>query len=362
MSRTDLPNGYDGWQVVDATPQELSEGYFRTGPAPVAAMKEGRVDMFYDSPFVYAEVNADLVDFYKDPTTGEMLKAKPITNYVGSLVITKRIGLYYNDIMHPYNDEDITNNYKFPEGSYNERYSFYNGSKLLGIDVPTPDKWFTRSVQPKVDIAVVSETDNETLIGEPFAVKYDITNNAQIEHTVEVFLNVTSTYYTARHGKPITLVKKTMKIPAKESKMFSYTVKPEDYLPKLLELSLLKITTFFKISLSDTILHDVRSFHITNPPLDLSVNGHIAVEVPFQLQVNFANPLQIKLSDCKLTFEGKSYGPLSVKIEDIESNAELNYAQTIKLDRPGTENFLVNLHCDQLSNILGKIDVNVAYD
>ena len=26
MKRPDLPDGYDGWQVVDATPQETSSG------------------------------------------------------------------------------------------------------------------------------------------------------------------------------------------------------------------------------------------------------------------------------------------------------------------------------------------------
>ena len=28
MARPDLPKGYDGWQVIDATPQESSDGRF----------------------------------------------------------------------------------------------------------------------------------------------------------------------------------------------------------------------------------------------------------------------------------------------------------------------------------------------
>jgi hypothetical protein len=28
MSRPDLPNGYGGWQAVDATPQELSDSKY----------------------------------------------------------------------------------------------------------------------------------------------------------------------------------------------------------------------------------------------------------------------------------------------------------------------------------------------
>lgn len=47
MARSDLPNGNDGWQVVDATPQELSSGLFRCGPASVASVKRGEIQLPY---------------------------------------------------------------------------------------------------------------------------------------------------------------------------------------------------------------------------------------------------------------------------------------------------------------------------
>ena len=42
MKRNDLPPGYDGWQAVDATPQEVSLGLYQTGPAPLTAIKNGK--------------------------------------------------------------------------------------------------------------------------------------------------------------------------------------------------------------------------------------------------------------------------------------------------------------------------------
>ena len=41
MKRVDLPDGYDGWQAVDATPQEVSLGLYQTGPAPLTAIRKG---------------------------------------------------------------------------------------------------------------------------------------------------------------------------------------------------------------------------------------------------------------------------------------------------------------------------------
>uniref|UniRef100_A0A3P9QG18 Protein-glutamine gamma-glutamyltransferase 2 n=1 Tax=Poecilia reticulata TaxID=8081 RepID=A0A3P9QG18_POERE len=63
MRRPDLAKDgkYDGWQVVDPTPQERSEGLFCCGPASVTAIRNGEVDLKYDVPFVFAEVNADSV-------------------------------------------------------------------------------------------------------------------------------------------------------------------------------------------------------------------------------------------------------------------------------------------------------------
>ena len=58
MARPDLPAGFGGWQVLDATPQEESEhgrGYC-TGPASVKAIKEGN-SVAYDTNFIIAEVS-----------------------------------------------------------------------------------------------------------------------------------------------------------------------------------------------------------------------------------------------------------------------------------------------------------------
>lgn len=61
MARPDLSTSttYDGWQVIDATPQEPSDGVFRCGPTSVEAVRRGEILKHYDGMFVYAEVNAD---------------------------------------------------------------------------------------------------------------------------------------------------------------------------------------------------------------------------------------------------------------------------------------------------------------
>lgn len=56
MARKDLPPGHGGWQAVDATPQETSQGTYCCGPASLAAVRYGQVYLKRDTAFVFAEV------------------------------------------------------------------------------------------------------------------------------------------------------------------------------------------------------------------------------------------------------------------------------------------------------------------
>ena len=66
MRRPDLPSGFDGWQAVDATPQEESPigGGYKTGPSPIKAIRDGN-SLPFDTNFLIAEViwvNFDLLE------------------------------------------------------------------------------------------------------------------------------------------------------------------------------------------------------------------------------------------------------------------------------------------------------------
>lgn len=85
----------------------LLPGVFCCGPAPVRAIKEGELTFKYDVPFVYAEVNADVVEYIK-LRDGRVFKMGGSTTEVGKSISTKAVGRDER--------EDITHNYKYPEG------------------------------------------------------------------------------------------------------------------------------------------------------------------------------------------------------------------------------------------------------
>uniref|UniRef100_A0A7N6FG96 Protein-glutamine gamma-glutamyltransferase 2 n=1 Tax=Anabas testudineus TaxID=64144 RepID=A0A7N6FG96_ANATE len=121
MRRPDLAEDgkYDGWQVLDPTPQEKSEGVFCCGPASVKAILNGDTELKYDGPFIYAEVNADCIDWLVK-ANGSKVNIFSDTKRVGQNISTKAVGL--NKRM------DITDTYKYPEGSAKEREVFKHAS------------------------------------------------------------------------------------------------------------------------------------------------------------------------------------------------------------------------------------------
>uniref|UniRef100_A0A6B2KYY9 Transglutaminase-like domain-containing protein n=1 Tax=Arcella intermedia TaxID=1963864 RepID=A0A6B2KYY9_9EUKA len=57
FARSDVSSA-NGWQAVDGTPQELSDGFFQMGPASLANVKSRATTQQYDVDFVTSEVSA----------------------------------------------------------------------------------------------------------------------------------------------------------------------------------------------------------------------------------------------------------------------------------------------------------------
>lgn len=82
-------------------------GTYCCGPVSVRAIKEGDLSTKYDASFVFAEVNADVVDWIRQ-SDGSVLKSINNSLVVGQKISTKSVG---RD-----DREDITYTYKYPEG------------------------------------------------------------------------------------------------------------------------------------------------------------------------------------------------------------------------------------------------------
>jgi transglutaminase 1 len=161
MARPDLNHNsrttYDGWQAVDATPQEASDGMYRCGPASVQAVKNGEILKPYDNSFLYAEVNADKVYWrYKGPASPLKLMKKDELG-IGHFISTKKIGRWER--------EDITRTYKFEEKTEDERDTMLKALKQANSAF---SRYYLNEEFNEVQFEF--EVKDDIKIGEPFSV------------------------------------------------------------------------------------------------------------------------------------------------------------------------------------------------
>uniref|UniRef100_A0A8C9VEG6 protein-glutamine gamma-glutamyltransferase n=1 Tax=Scleropages formosus TaxID=113540 RepID=A0A8C9VEG6_SCLFO len=176
---------YDGWQVVDPTPQERSDGTYCCGPAPVKAILEGHTNLKYDVPFVFAEVNADIVTWRMN-SDGTKTRMFSDTKEVGQNISTKAVGSYER--------MDITRNYKYPEGSAKERQVFEEAVRRCqrltirgGISDVSP-------ATPDVSVKIVEV--GQSINGKDLDLSLSLRSDQSKPLTLKIQLNARAVLYT----------------------------------------------------------------------------------------------------------------------------------------------------------------------
>jgi transglutaminase 1 len=110
---------------------------------------------------------------------------------VGKKLYTKRVGIQNNLIGGLGDVEDITDQYKYKEGTVEERMAVLNAARGAGLsfhfEIPEPEK-----EDVKFDLLDIERV----LIGNPFYIKVEMTNRASTPRRITVSLNVNSVYYT----------------------------------------------------------------------------------------------------------------------------------------------------------------------
>nr|XP_033819133.1 protein-glutamine gamma-glutamyltransferase 6-like isoform X2 [Geotrypetes seraphini] len=247
--RRDLGSHYDGWQVLDSTPQEPSKGIYCCGPTSVTAIKEGDVDLDYDCMFVYAEVNSDRVSWiqHSDKTKEKVYSD---TAAIGQYISTKALGS-----IQPV---DITNKYKYREGSKMEREVYDKVSKKLteresGGEIPVvssnPSTGVTEKPEATADVKEPGIHGKFKLVESP-VVGQDINlililkNLTSEFKSVKVSISGSSILYTGRPTRELLKEFRSVFLgPNQEEKIFMqiYYSEYEKYLfmPNMIEVSAL---------------------------------------------------------------------------------------------------------------------------
>ncbi|XP_028462045.1 coagulation factor XIII A chain [Perca flavescens] len=343
MSRPDLPTGFGGWQVVDATPQETSDGMYRCGPASVKAIKHGQICFPFDAAFVFAEVNSDVV-FYSRSKDGTMEPVKVNRTHIGRMVVTKTPG----DVTR----RDISDNYKFPEGSTEER-TVLEKAEEYGCQRE-------KSNPPVADVDLVLPT-LEISVGDDFELSLEFINRSTQRRTVDAYISGSVVYYTGVTSYEFLFRNPTVKIGPNQSVKESMMVESKNYMKQLVEQANLHFIATGKIKETGQIVTAMKVVTLHNPKLTVTVSDGGKVNEEMTATVEFTNPFTSSLEGVYIRMEGPGIMlPKSKYYSLIPGSSSLTWTEFFTPQRAGRSRVIASLDCSAVRQVYGQASVTIA--
>uniref|UniRef100_A0A6I8NE96 protein-glutamine gamma-glutamyltransferase n=1 Tax=Ornithorhynchus anatinus TaxID=9258 RepID=A0A6I8NE96_ORNAN len=344
MARWDLPPGHGGWQLLDATPQETSDGLYCCGPASVAAIKEGEVDLPYDTPFAFSMVNADRTAWLVH--RGRERKLHQDAHSVGNFLSTK--GARSDE------REDVTESYKYGEGSLLERQVFGKAArKMAAAGPPARDGQPPRSPSRALgwsgdrDPAPAPPPPSERL---QVAIRFKLVEPPNLGLDVSLVLLVRS--LAPRPGDlRIHLSHRGLACRLPAGTVLPCTIPYLRYRGHLSPDKLIRLSALGEERNGSKKLLVNKIITLALPGITIDVLGPTVVGRPVSVEVRFANPLEEPAGDCVLTLEGGGLFRRQVGV-------------TVKIQlvpfKSGRRQIQANLRSDAFKDVKGYKSLEVA--
>ncbi|NP_001276676.1 protein-glutamine gamma-glutamyltransferase 6 isoform 2 [Mus musculus] len=364
FARQDLGPSYDGWQVLDATPQEESEGMFRCGPASVTAIREGDVHLAHDGPFVFAEVNADYITWlWHEDKRRERVYSD--TKKIGRCISTKAVG---SD-----SRVDITGLYKYPEGSRKERQVYSKAvKKLLSVEAwgrrrrirraSVRGVWRDDLLEPvtKPSITGKFKVLEPPVLGQDLKLALCLTNLTARAQRVRVNVSGATILYTRKPVAEILRESHTVKLGPLEEKKIPVTISYSQYKGDLTEDKKILLAAMCLVSKGEKLL--VEKDITLEDFITIKVLGPAVVGVTVTVEVLVINPLSESVKDCVLMVEGSGLlqGQLSIEVPSLQPQEKALIQFNITPSKSGPRQLQVDLVSSQFPDIKGFVIIHVA--
>ncbi|CAL4058650.1 unnamed protein product [Meganyctiphanes norvegica] len=354
MARHDLPEGNGGWQAIDATPQERSNGIFQCGPASQTAIKFGRTELNYDVNFLVGEVNADVITWQQDPK--EKLgfrKIRENVDDVGRELITKAPGgMAFGD-----QDKQIINDlYKAPEGTEANKQMLKTAaskSRTGRVAFDFPD-------QPVEDVEFTLEDIEEVPIGDDFSVTATAKNMSDSTRTIWMKICSSSEYYTGVRAERIKWVANNITLKAGEEEQFTLHVSYAEYFDKLVEYGMMMVFSVCHVEETKQVWFKDDAFQVKKPMVDIELPSTAAAGKSMLVSLSFTNPIDRPLTRCSVTVDGPGLTrPKTVQLKDVAAKGEMRYEMKVYPKRGGRRTIIAAFNSRELVDLTGSQNVDV---
>ncbi|XP_018412167.1 PREDICTED: protein-glutamine gamma-glutamyltransferase K, partial [Nanorana parkeri] len=345
MRRPDLPAGYDGWQAIDATPQETSNGIYCCGPSPLLAIKNGIVNIKFDTPFIFAEVNSDKV-FYQRQPNGKFKKVQVEERAVGHYISTKAVGSNAR--------EDVTYLYKHPEGSAAEREAVHTAAKYGNKPLAEVD------TNESCDVSLSIESQDGFSMGSDLNVRILLKNGSSSRRSVSLSMAVAVMFYNGVCKESFKNETCEASLSPGETKAVGLQLRYNEYCAHLVDQSAMMLTVSGVVKENGQKLATQHTFRIKTPDLIIKVEGEPMVGQQIVAEIIFQNPLQTTLHNACFHVEGPGLQrPKIVQVGDIGPLKRVSITERFTPRRAGVRQLVASLESNEMSQVHGVTEIMV---
>uniref|UniRef100_A0A3P9Q0D1 Protein-glutamine gamma-glutamyltransferase 2 n=1 Tax=Poecilia reticulata TaxID=8081 RepID=A0A3P9Q0D1_POERE len=336
MTRPDLGSKFDGWQTSDPTPQETSDGVFCCGPASLCAIKEGEVGLKYDTPFIFAEVNF----LFFCSKTHLYPRSIESTKSVGHFISTKAVGANER--------HDITHQYKYPEGSKEER-EVYERAQNRNMLLKRREK---PGLYLKIKLA------ENMIVGSSFEVYALLTNNCMDTRNCKLIFYARAVSYNGKIGDLCGFSSDNLEVPSGEERRLSLKLEYQRYEPAITSDLLIQVSAITIDKETVDFQKAEKTIVLDEPDIGIKVR---TLNQPVTVELTLLNPLPEPLLSCSFAIDGigltgsKPIKATYVKLSNEAAKASIEFKPTVA----GSSVLLVNFDSDKLKNIKNFTDVVV---
>ncbi|XP_066132985.1 protein 4.2 [Saccopteryx bilineata] len=352
MTRPTLPRGYGGWQILYPCAPKGGGVLKACDLVPVRAVKEGTLGLTPAVAELFAAVNASCV-VWKCCVDGTLELTNSSTKYVGNNISTKGVG---SDRC-----EDITQNYKYPEGSLQEKevlervqrekveHGEDNGSRPPSLETADP-------------LYLFLEAPSSLPLGGDAQLSVTLVNPGDQEKTVQLAIGVQAVYYNGvlaadlwRKKLPLTLSANLVRtITTSLSSSFFERSPPENSF-----LRLTAVATHSKSSLTCFAQEDIA---ICRPCLDIEMPEAAEQYQPLTASVSIHNSLDAPLKDCVISLLGRGliHRERSYRLAPVRPGNTLRTQFEFTPMKVGHQRLTVEMDCNMFQNLTNYRRVTVV--
>ncbi|NXP55769.1 EPB42 protein, partial [Heliornis fulica] len=358
MARADLVPKYSGWQALDATCQEKREGPSFCGPAPVKAIKDGDMDIDYDVCYFFAAINAKC-QVWIQKADDTLKPALGNTKYTGNNISTKGVGSE--------RCEDITQNYKYPEGSLQEKEvldKVYRKIKKLHTTTSSSETQFSSiptALEEPVNLFIHLQSESSQLLGHNVPLTIKVFNYSGEEKATHLVLQAQSLQY---NGIPITQLWKEkfdLTLKTNEAHTLKVSVPCSQYGKELGENHLLQLTAMLRDKDSAVYLLQ-EEISICDPPLTIEFPEKMVQYQPSTANISLLNSLTEPLEKCVIVVAGRGliYRQRKYRFGSVQPKSTEKLQIPLTPIQSGPRRLTAHLTCLQLQDLKSYTTIDVA--